>query len=118
MDGAASDLRSGLPWQMVEVHEPVRVLFIIETTTGAILDILERNPPLATLVRNGWVQLATLDPHSPRIDLFRHGVFECYQPETEQLPEVLCSADWYRGWRDHLGYAQIVSDGLTSPVET
>src|SRR5262249_45445030 len=23
MDGAASDLRTGLPWQMVEIHEPV-----------------------------------------------------------------------------------------------
>src|SRR5439155_24283917 len=26
MDGHASDLRTGLPWQMVEVHEPVRLL--------------------------------------------------------------------------------------------
>ena len=28
MDGAASDLRTGLPWQMVEIHEPVRILFV------------------------------------------------------------------------------------------
>ena len=28
MDGAASDLRTGLPWQMVEIHEPVRLLFV------------------------------------------------------------------------------------------
>src|SRR6202022_268358 len=33
MDGATSDLRTGLPWQMVEIHEPVRSLFLIETTT-------------------------------------------------------------------------------------
>ena len=32
MDGAASDLRTGLPWQMVEIHEPVRLLFVCETT--------------------------------------------------------------------------------------
>ena len=32
MDGHASDLRTGLPWQMVEIHEPVRILFVIETT--------------------------------------------------------------------------------------
>src|SRR5205823_12201589 len=31
MDGAASDLRTGLPWQMVEIHEPVRLLFVVET---------------------------------------------------------------------------------------
>ena len=28
MDGAASDLRPGLPWQSVEIHEPVRLLFV------------------------------------------------------------------------------------------
>ena len=28
MDGHASDLRTGLPWQMVEIHEPVRILFV------------------------------------------------------------------------------------------
>src|SRR5262249_56378864 len=37
MDGAASDLRTGLPWQMVEIHEPVRQLFVIETTPQATL---------------------------------------------------------------------------------
>ena len=37
MDGAASDLRTGLPWQMVEIHEPVRLLFVIETTPEAML---------------------------------------------------------------------------------
>jgi hypothetical protein len=26
MDGAASDLRTGLPRQMIEIHEPVRLL--------------------------------------------------------------------------------------------
>jgi uncharacterized protein YbcC (UPF0753/DUF2309 family) len=29
MDGAASDLRTGLPWQGVDIHEPVRILFIV-----------------------------------------------------------------------------------------
>ena len=43
MDGAASDLRTGLPWQMVEIHEPVRSLFVIETTPEAMLRIMERN---------------------------------------------------------------------------
>ena len=44
MNGAASDLRTGLPWQMVEIHEPVRLLFVIETTPEAMLRIMDRNP--------------------------------------------------------------------------
>ncbi len=107
MNGAAGDLRPGLPWQMVEIHEPVRLLFLIETTPEAMLQILERNPPIGTLFRNGWVQLATLDPHSSRIHLFRNGRFEVYQPETKELPTVASSVEWYRGWRDHLGFAVV-----------
>ncbi|WP_239394841.1 putative inorganic carbon transporter subunit DabA, partial [Frankia sp. CiP3] len=32
MDGHTSDLRTGLPWQMVEIHEPMRLLMIAEAT--------------------------------------------------------------------------------------
>jgi uncharacterized protein YbcC (UPF0753/DUF2309 family) len=109
MDGASSDLRPGLPWQMVEIHEPVRLLFIIETTPKALERILDCNPPLAALCRNGWVQLATLDPHSSEIHLMRNATLELYAPPPADLPEVAASADWYRGWRDHLGYAIINS---------
>ena len=49
MDGAASDLRPGLPWQMVEIHEPVRLLFIIETTPEAMTRIIEDNDAIARL---------------------------------------------------------------------
>ncbi len=109
MDGASSDLRPGLPWQMVEIHEPVRLLFLIETTPAAMERILDRNPPLAMLCRNEWVQLATLDPHSSDMHLLRGGKLEPYSPAADDLPEVASSADWYRGWRDHLGYAVVTS---------
>ena len=49
MDGYMSDLRTGLPWQMVEIHEPVRSLFIIETTAESMLRIMERNEGIRRL---------------------------------------------------------------------
>ena len=115
MDGAASDLRPGLPWQMVEIHEPMRILFVIETTPQAMLDILDRNPPLAQLVHNEWVQLAVLDPDSSKIEILRRGQFEAYAPQAARLPVVESSVDWYRGWRDHLGFASIVADDHVGP---
>jgi uncharacterized protein len=108
MDGAASDLRTGLPWQMTELHEPVRILFIIETTPEAMLGVIETSPVIRQLVVNDWVQLAVLDPNAPRIQLYRQGRFEPYTPESKDLPIVQSSVDWYRGWRDHLGYASVV----------
>ena len=107
MNGAASDLRPGLPWQMVEIHEPVRLLFVIETTPEAMLRIMDQNEGIARLCRGDWVQLATLDPATSQIQLFRNGRFEMYKCETGELPVVASSADWYRGWRDHLGFASI-----------
>ena len=39
MDGAASDLRTGLPRQMVEVHEAMRLLVVVEQSTAVVTAI-------------------------------------------------------------------------------
>lgn len=109
MDGAASDLRTGLPWQMVEIHEPVRLLFVIETTPEIMLRIMEQNAAIGRLVRHEWVQLAVLDPYSSRIQIFRNGKFQDYQPQASELPTAASSSDWYRGWRENLAFAAIES---------
>ncbi len=110
MQGAASDLQPGLPWQMVEIHEPLRLLFVIETTPEAMLQIMDQNEGIATLVRGNWVQLATLDPKTSVIHWFHNGQFLPYRPSTTELPTVESSLDWYRGWRDHLGFSSIVEE--------
>jgi uncharacterized protein YbcC (UPF0753/DUF2309 family) len=111
MDGAASDLRTGLPWQMVEIHEPVRSLFIIETTPEAMLKIIERDAMIGRIGRNGWVQLTVLDPATRALSVYRDGEFRPYQPQASVLPRAGSSVDWYRGWRDHLEFAEIEAQG-------
>jgi uncharacterized protein len=107
MDGAASDLRTGLPWQMVEIHEPVRILFVIETRPETMLRIMDCNPGIGKLCRNEWVRIAVLSPESAEIQVFRDGAFHAYQPQVTHLPRAASSTDWYRGWRDHLEFAEI-----------
>ena len=107
MDGAASDLRTGLPWQMVEIHEPMRLLIVVETSAEAIMRIMSRNADIHRLVRNGWVRLAVLDPESSRIETFEYGKFFPYHAVADRLPAVASSTDWYRGWRDHLEFAEV-----------
>ena len=108
MDGAASDLRTGLPWQMVEIHEPVRSLFIIETTPEAMLRIMDRER------RGSAGSAATAGSSSPcstprraTISVFQDGEFRPYEPQAAVLPKAPSSVDWYRGWRDHLEFAEI-----------
>jgi hypothetical protein len=68
---------------------------------------MDRNPGIGRLCRKGWVQVATLDPHSSRVHLFQNDRFVLYKPESSELPQAPSSVDWYRGWRDHLGFAVI-----------
>lgn len=114
MDGAASDLRPGLPFQGVEIHEPVRLLFVLETTPEAITGIMDRNPTVGRILRNGWSLLALLDPHTAQLRVFRDGQFVDYVPQSTHVPTTPSSLDWYRGWRDHLEFAILESAQLAS----
>jgi uncharacterized protein YbcC (UPF0753/DUF2309 family) len=107
MDGHAGDLRMGLPWQGVEIHEPVRLLMVFETKPELMRKIMARNALVDRIIRNGWAQLALLDPDSNRILEYRNDQFVPYEPSAGELPRAKTSADWYRGWREHLGFAQI-----------
>jgi len=115
MDGAASDLRTGLSAQMVEIHDPVRLLFVIETRPEHFLSIMQRNPVIRRLCGNGWVQVATVSPDSDAIHLLEGERFVRFEGKLENLPRVGNSTDWYRGRRGNLGFAQ-VTGGLVPGV--
>jgi hypothetical protein len=76
-----------------------------------MLRIMEGSPAISQIVRNGWVQLALFDPACRRMQLFCNGRFEPYEPESRELPSAASSIEWYRGQRDHLGYASIGKAG-------
>jgi len=107
MTGAASDLRPGLSQQMIEIHEPMRILFVIETTPATMDQITRENPGIARLIQGDWVRLALIDPATSAILRYINGRYEPYIPESNVLPEVDSSIDWYRGNRDHLGFASV-----------
>jgi hypothetical protein len=107
MEGSASDLRPGLNQQMIEIHEPMRLVFVVETTPARMQRILDRQPYLQMLFRNEWVFLTLLDPESATIHQLRDGQFVAHRPEEVTLPSVRTSRDWFKGWRDHLGFALV-----------
>lgn len=107
MDGHASDLRTGLPWQMVEIHEPMRLLLVVEATPEHLVKIVETRPVVATLVLNRWIQVASMDPATGAIHVFEGGRFVPYSPATHELAVADSSPEWYRGQREHLPCALI-----------
>ncbi|HKD07982.1 MAG TPA: DUF2309 domain-containing protein [Bryobacteraceae bacterium] len=107
MDGHASDLRTGLPWQMVSIHEPVRILFVMETTPERLRGVIERSASLKQLVENRWIRMATIDPATGRVHVRGESGFEESEGLLERLPVALSSAEWYAGKMEHLPMAWI-----------
>jgi uncharacterized protein len=114
MNGHESDLRTGLPWQMVELHEPLRLLVVCETTPEHMLRIAAHQLSVARLVVNRWVQLALMDPQSGQVSTYEHGELVPLPAPIATLPTVTSSAQWYRQRRDHLSIAVVTAGMRTS----
>ena len=116
MNGASSDLRTGLPTQMTEIHEPVRMHLVVESTPAILTAICERRPAIAELVLGEWLRLAAVDPDTGQIFTFdaRSG-FRPYSPANPTLPAVSRSRDWYSGHDGFLPPARVGGPPLIDP---
>ena len=108
MEGADSDLRTGLPWQMVEIHEAMRLLVVVEQTPALLSAVVARQPALQELVGNGWITLAAQHPQSGELALYcpRRGWLPWVGKAV--LPLVGRSADWFAGEREALAPAIVL----------
>ncbi|MBK9568278.1 MAG: DUF2309 domain-containing protein [Saprospiraceae bacterium] len=104
-NGIDGDLRPGLPNQMVEVHDPLRLLIIVEHDDEVVLKTIQRTPQLYEWFTNEWVHLVAIHPETKETTRFSNGIFINYQPnfvpqsvnnvealfksESENLPVLL-----------------------------
>ncbi|MFI5203344.1 MAG: YbcC family protein, partial [Flavobacteriales bacterium] len=51
------DLRAGLPLQMIEVHDPVRLLIVVEHFPDVVLKTIQSSPNLYEWYMNNWIHL-------------------------------------------------------------
>lgn len=77
------DLRPGLPWQMIEVHDPVRLLVIVEHKPEVVLKAIQSSPEVFEWYKNEWVHIVALDPEEKQFYYFKNGVFSKYEPITD-----------------------------------
>ncbi len=97
MEGAGSDLRTGLPRQMIEIHEAMRLQIIVEVKTEILEQIYARQESLRELIGGGWVHVCAKDPDSGEIFVFERGVgFVPWHAADIELPLRNDSPDCYR----------------------
>ena len=99
MNGHQGDLRTGLPLQMVELHEPMRLLLIVDASPEALLAVAGRQAEVAELVVNQWVQLVSMHPETGALMVFEDGGFVPYTPDPALLPVVEHSREWHQRTR-------------------
>ncbi len=74
------DLRPGLPLQMIEVHDPIRLLIIVEHYPDVVLKTIKAQPDLYQWFTLGWVHLMAIDPDTNQFYFFKNEQFVPYEP--------------------------------------
>jgi hypothetical protein len=92
---------------MIEIHEPLRLLLIVEATPERLLEIAERQPEVKELIVKRWVQLVSLHPDTGEMCTFTDRGFVPYVPQAKELPSAMLSRDFFSGHRDYLPPAVI-----------
>jgi uncharacterized protein YbcC (UPF0753/DUF2309 family) len=82
------DLRPGLPLQMVEVHDPVRLLILVEHFPEVVLRTIQSSESLYEWFFNEWVHLIAIHPTNGTFYYFHKGVFQPYESSVQQPPEL------------------------------
>lgn len=114
MEGTSSDLRTGLPKQMVEIHEAVRLQILVEASTEVLGEIYGRQESIRELVGGGWVLLSAIHPDTGEISVFERGVgFVPWQPTGKDIPTCETSTSYFQDKNDPLPPVLIKQPNLT-----
>lgn len=85
-NGIDGDLRPGLPSQMIEVHDPVRLLMVVEHFPEVVLSTIQRNAATFEWFDNHWVVLVAVHPETREVFRYTDKAFVPYRPLQTDLP--------------------------------
>lgn len=87
-NGIDGDLRPGLPSQMIEVHDPLRLLVIVEHFPEVVLESIKRSAATYEWFMNEWIHLVVVEPETHDFYWFKKGEFITYKPLQEMIESV------------------------------
>ncbi|GGD55914.1 hypothetical protein GCM10011514_20010 [Emticicia aquatilis] len=87
-NGIDGDLRPGLPSQMIEVHDPIRLMVIVEHFTDIVLSAIQKSDQTYEWFNNEWIHLVVVNPLTKELSYFKDGGFTTYEPLQKTLKSV------------------------------
>ncbi len=106
MEGASGDLRTGLPRQAVEIHNPMRLLVVIYSTPDLLAEVVKRQAYIRGMVDNAWIRLVCLDwKTGDQFIWVPHLGFENVRSNGGHAPVIngfKQSSDWFLGRMQNL----------------
>jgi len=87
-NGIEGDLRPGLPFQMVDMHDPLRLLMIIEHYPQVILKTIKTDKLIYEWFKNEWINLSVVHPDTLEIYVFKNDEFCLYKPLISSLDTI------------------------------
>ncbi len=84
-NGIDGDLRPGLPSQMIEVHDPIRLMIIVEHFPEVVLKTIKTLPEVYEWYINEWIHLIAVNPETKKLFEFKNGDFVSYIPIKKQI---------------------------------
>ncbi|MCA9048418.1 MAG: DUF2309 family protein [Planctomycetaceae bacterium] len=85
-DSATGDLRFGIPLQLSRLHEPRRLLCMVESQSETVAQILQQNAALKRYVDNQWMFLAVIAPDGTDMEIYDRGRFVPWVPDRTEVP--------------------------------
>lgn len=101
-NGIDGDLRPGLPSQMIEVHDPVRLLVVVEHLPEVAMYAITKNPATYEWFKNEWVKLVVVNPETKEIFKFKDEKFVPYLPIQEEVKVVISEMEWIESSGENL----------------
>ncbi|MBN8220109.1 MAG: DUF2309 domain-containing protein [Spirochaetes bacterium] len=74
-NGAEGDLRTGLPEQMTEIHDPVRLLVVVEQRLDIVRSVLRTNAAVNGWIEKDWIKFCVYDYAANRFYFAEKGDF-------------------------------------------
>lgn len=88
-NGADGDLRTGLPYQMIEIHDPYRLLVVVEQFPDVMLSVLQQNADLHQWFSLNWSHLIVIHPEHKKTYRFVQNTFSEYIAEMSQIQKTV-----------------------------